>query len=100
MGSYKRAAGHRGTTTVEMKFLSSLILVALVSTACGQLRNFELVKSDEGDCSIVKRRVCNGQTHKVRSDGTRITCKDGKFTAGEEEDSENCEWYGQAYCSG
>ena len=35
----------------------------------------------QGDCSIVKRRVCNGQTHKVRSDGTRITCKDGKFTA-------------------
>ena len=35
----------------------------------------------QGDCSIVKRRVCNGQTHKVRPDGTRITCKDGKFTA-------------------
>ena len=51
----------------------------------------------QGDCSIVKRRVCNGQTHKVRSDGTRITCKDGKFTAvkgrkgraEEEEDSES-----------
>ena len=29
----------------------------------------------------MKRRVCNGQTHKVRSDGTRITCQDGKFKA-------------------
>ena len=73
----------------------------------------------------MKRRVCNGQTHKVRSDGTRITCQDGKFKAvrgrkGKAEEEDNlgsihnffgfwivykflclaCEWYGQVYCSG
>ena len=35
----------------------------------------------QGDCKVVRTRVCNGQTHKVRSDGTRITCQDGKFKA-------------------
>jgi len=62
----------------------------------------------QGDCKVVRRRVCNGETHKVRSDGTRITCQDGKFKVvkgrkgkSEEENSlENCEWYGQVYCSG
>ena len=28
----------------------------------------------QGDCKVVKRRVCNGEVHKVRDDGTKITC--------------------------
>ena len=35
----------------------------------------------QGDCKVVKRRVCNGQVHKVRDDGTKITCSNGKFEA-------------------
>ena len=53
-----------------------------------------------------------GHVHKVRNDGTKITCSDGKFTAvkgrkgkaaEDEEDVDpqlNCEWYGQTFCVG
>ena len=69
--------------------------------------------SVQGDCKVVKKRVCNGQVHKVRNDGTKITCSNGKFTAvkgrkgkaAEEEETQddpqlNCEWYGQTFCVG
>ena len=35
----------------------------------------------QGDCKVVKKRVCNGEVHKVRGDGTKIQCDNGSFKA-------------------
>ena len=54
----------------------------------------------------MRKRVCNGQVHKVRTDGTKIKCDNGDFKAikgrkgkapeDEVNDSKNCD--GQSAC--
>ena len=52
----------------------------------------------------MRKRVCNGQVHKVRTDGTKIKCDNGDFKAikgrkgkapeDEVNDSKNCDGQG------